>query len=85
MPKPALSPEIAAKVEAAPAAIAELSPEKQERVAVFLEQLAAEPEAPAALDSAAVAAAYDALDADGQDRITMVLARQAERMAAQQA
>lgn len=27
----------------------------------------------------------NALDADGQDRITMVLARQAERMAAQQA
>ena len=82
MPKE-LSTEVAAKMADLPRAVAELSAEKQERIATLVEQIAAEPDPPAPLDAKAVAVAYDALDAEGQERITLVLTRQAERMARQ--
>lgn len=83
MPAKSVTPEIAAKVADLPTAVGAMSAEKQERVAALIEQIAAEPDPPAPLDSAAVTAAYDALDAEGQERITLVLGRQAERMARQ--
>lgn len=76
-----LSPETAAVVAAAPDVIAAMSPQKQERVASFISAVAAEPDIQAALTADEVAKAYEVLDAEGQDRITMVLGRQAERMA----